>query len=92
MRNDEISRTAQKDPLIVSLGNMWPLKNIDNKLKCKYYTSQQKRDAARLLMNLKVQTQTDKTLFDYLTQGFFNDVVEAALTTASQDFDDEEDL
>jgi len=50
------------------------------------------RDAARLLMNLKVQTQTDKTLFDYLTPGFFNDVVKAALTTASQDFDDEEDL
>ena len=35
MRNDEISRTAQKDLLIVSLGNMWLLKNIDNKLKRK---------------------------------------------------------
>ena len=50
------------------------------------------RDAARLLMNLKVQTQTDNTLFDYLTPGCFNDVVKAALTTASQDFDDEEDI
>lgn len=88
MKNDEISRTGQNDTLIVSLGNMWLLKNIGNKLKRKYYTSQRIRD----VLNLKEQTGTDKDLYYFLAPEYFKDVVKAALTTASLEFDDEEDL
>lgn len=92
MKNDEISNMAQKDILIISLGNLWLLKNIGNQLKRKYYTSQRMRDAARLLINLQQQTHSKLTLYDYLTPALFESVVKATLTTASPDFDDDEDL
>jgi len=45
MKHDDISCTAQNDPLILALGNLWMSKNIGNRLKRKYYTSSRMRGA-----------------------------------------------
>ena len=93
MTNDEITEIAQQDPLIISLGNLWLMKNAGNKLKRKYYTSSRMRGAARLLINLRnvSQSQTENFSF-FLKPEHFDMVINATLLTASPDMDDEEDL
>lgn len=93
MTCDEISESAQHDDLIISLGNLWLVKNIGNKLKRKYYTSSRMRDVARLLKNLREHTKkTEMTMSDFLSPQHFDDVVTAAFMTASVSIDDEEEL
>jgi hypothetical protein len=92
MTNDEITKVAQSDPLIVSLGNLWLLKNSGNRLKRKYYTSSRMRGAARLLMNLRNITDKQVGFQEFLKPGSFDNIIKATLLTASPDMDDEEDL
>ena len=53
MRNDDITKVAQADPVIVSLGESWLRRSIDNIGKRKYYASQHMRLCARLLIELR---------------------------------------
>ena len=93
MTPDSISSTAQRDQLIVLLGNHWLSRNIGNNLKRKYYTSSRMREAARLLINGREITKEENlTMSDLLRPENFDSVTRAALTTASPGFDDEEDL
>ena len=81
MTPDEVGNVAMNDSLIIMLGNIWMAKNIDNKLKRKYYTSSRMRDAARLLMNLRELSGQNQDMlqfiepefFDYVCKGCFED-------------------
>jgi hypothetical protein len=92
MIDDGITKTAQTDPLIVSLGNILLTRNVRNKLKQKYCTSSRMREAARLLANARTILNSDCTMSELLKPEHFDDVAKAALITASPGFDDEEDL
>jgi hypothetical protein len=94
MTNDNLSKIAQEDPLIVGLGNFWLRENIGNKLKRKNYTSQKMRGAARLLQNLRLKDKTESSRYiaDYIKPIKFDEVAEAALQCATMDCDDDEDL
>lgn len=92
MTNDKITKVAQSDPLIVSLGNLWLLKNSGNRLKRKYCTSSRMRGAARLLMNLQNLTDKQVGFQEFLKPENFDNIIKATLLTASPDMDDEEDL
>ena len=92
MTDDKISEIAQNDKLIVSLGNLWLMKNAGNKLKRKYYTSSHMRGAARLLVNVQKLTNMPSSFSELLKPGHFDDFVKGALLTASPNLDDEEDL
>ena len=50
IKDDECSRTAKNDVLILSLGESWLRRNIDNNEKRKYYASGRTRLCARLLI------------------------------------------
>jgi hypothetical protein len=93
MTNDTITETAQKDPLIISVGNAWLSRNIGNKLKQKYYTSSKMREVSRLLLNARtILNKEDLTMSELLKPVRFGNVTKAALMTAFLEFDDEEEL
>ena len=71
MTNDMITEVAQGDPLIISLGNLWLMKNAGNKLKHTYYTSSRMKGAARLLLNLRKLTGTSEPMSYFLNQGSY---------------------
>ena len=92
MTNDMITEVAQGDPLIISLGNLWLMKNAGNKLKRKYYTSSRMKGAARLLLNLRKLTGTSEPMSYFLNPQHFDTIIRETIMTASPDMDDEEDL
>lgn len=94
MRCDEIGLTAQKDPLIIALGNQWLIRNVGNKLMRKYYASAVMRLSSRLLIELRsmVTPSTGTDMEDYLSPLYFEHVAKAALKVARQDSVDEETL
>ncbi|XP_071169348.1 uncharacterized protein [Mytilus edulis] len=53
MTRDEVSDIAQKDPLIMALGESWLKMNVGNKEKRKYYASARMRLCARFLNHLR---------------------------------------
>ena len=61
MTADEISKVAQNDPLIVMLGESWLRRNLSNKLKRKYYSSQRMRVNARLLIELRKKKEKENS-------------------------------
>ena len=92
MTRDEISDIAQKDSLIVAFGNFVYRSNVNNKAKRKYTTSSKMRAAARLLQLLRQKHGDSSKMQDFLNVDFFEDVVEAALMSASPNHDVLEDL
>jgi hypothetical protein len=93
MTLDNVSEIAQMDKLIISLGNMWLLKNAGNLLKRKYYTSSHMRGAARLLMNVRQLAGMPAASYtELLVPSHFDNFVKGALITASPEIDDDEDL
>jgi hypothetical protein len=93
MQNDHVSRIAQDDPLIVSLGNNMMLRNYGNTIMRKYYTSSVMRLAAKFKMELQKLDKISKesqNLDFYLQPKYFDDIVLAALKCSKQC--DEEDL
>ncbi|XP_033729942.1 uncharacterized protein LOC117319213 [Pecten maximus] len=60
MTSDKIGMTAQNDPLILTLGESWLRRNLDNTEKRKYYASQRMRLCARLLLQLRQMNQSDE--------------------------------
>ena len=85
MKKDEITEIAVADPLIMSLGDIWFMKNIDNKRRRKYYASFHMRLAARLLSAFRRRGSKDSTISDMLTPGNFDKVAEVALEICSND-------
>ena len=83
---------AKGDALIVGLGNNWFQRNLSNKLKRKYYTSTRMRGAARLLSHLHDLSGEKLQMTDYIKPVYFDTMCEAALSCASVDNDDIEDL
>jgi hypothetical protein len=93
MTPDKISDVAQKDDLIVTLGNLWMRRNIGNKLKRCYYSSSRMRQMGRFLINFrKVSENESATMRDCIQPGNFDFVARAAMMAANQDMDDVEDL
>lgn len=92
MKIDEVSKTAQSDDLIISLGNLWLQRNVGNPLMRKYYTSSSMRLMSRMLLHLwKLDPNKSgdrKDLWYYLKPEFFPLVVRAALLCSAQDMDE----
>jgi hypothetical protein len=53
MKRDDVGNFAVQDDLIVGLGDIWVMKNVDNKRKRRNYSSFHMRLAARLLKELR---------------------------------------
>ena len=53
MRKDKVADVAFKDSLIMTLGESWLMRNVDNAEKRSYYASQHMRLCARLLLELR---------------------------------------
>ena len=93
MVNDDIGRIAKTDPLIVTTGNLWLLKNMGNVLKRANYTSGLMRLNARLLNAMRERTGNKKmTVSDCLQPKYFDEMVNATLQCACLDMDDESEL
>ena len=103
MRSDDITEVVQSDALIFALGESWLRRNIDNKVKRKYYASQRMRLNARFLMELRKLEHQDSKLPDeaskpskamwyFLIPSQFDNAVRAAIQVALPYMDDEEDI
>ena len=88
IKDDEIGKLATQDPLILSLGESWLLRNKGNNEKRKHYASQHMRLVARLLLHVREKTSlANLSLWDALVAKNFDHIVAAALmcTCPSQD-------
>lgn len=108
MMRDNVTEVAQNDFLITALGESWLRRNIDNKLKRKYYASQRMRLNARLLIELRKSeiedastenfkpdnqiTQYKNSMWEFLVTNEFDTVAKAAIQVAMPFMDDEEEL
>ncbi len=92
MKRDEVGMTARDDQLIIRLGNMWMEKNVGNPLKRGKYTSQVMRLSASLLLNIRKLDPQPHSLWNYLNQEQFDNIVSATLMTAACTMDDESEL
>jgi transcription elongation factor Elf1 len=102
MKNDDISRIAKSDPLIVQAGNGVLMRNIGNKAMRRYYASSVMRLLARLLLELRklqVDEHAKETLcfYDALTTSQYTNFVDAVFQVCGpldipEDEDNEEDL
>lgn len=59
MTNDNVSKVAQGDPLIMALGDSWVRRNMSNVEKRKYYASSRMRLMARMLIQLHMMKKSD---------------------------------
>lgn len=86
MKKDEISEVAQKDTLILALGDAWLSKAFDNKLRRKYYSSFRMRLAARLLIIIREKLQQPQaTMYEVLKPATFDAIAESALDASVRD-------
>jgi hypothetical protein len=98
MLNDEVGTLARKDPLIISIGNLWLERNVGNKLMRASYTSAIMRLCANMLLILRRNSLPSKdpgptsAFWDYLRPQYFDMLCRAAIATATKDVDDMEDL
>ncbi|XP_063403047.1 centromere protein F-like [Mytilus trossulus] len=81
MKKDDITDVAIKDPLILALGDVWLMKNVDNKRKRKYYASYHMRLASRLISAFrKLSANKDNTTMSkMLSPENFDNVAKCAL-------------
>lgn len=92
MVNDDVSKIAKEDNLIISLGNQWMLRNKGNQIMRKYYTSSVKRLAAKMKMAVQHFDGSKSELEEYLQPKYFEIVVKGALICCLPADADEEDL
>ena len=90
MLHDEIGEIDRSDPVIVSLGESWLLRNIDNAEKRRHYASQHMRLIARLLRNLRRMIDHTQNLSFFLDTKHFDAVVENAILCALPSVDEEQ--
>lgn len=67
-------------------------RNIENKLKRKYYIFFRMREVVRLLLNVRDLLDFNLFMFDLLCLENFDNVVKGVLIIVLFGFDDEEDL
>ena len=92
MKMDEFGEKATGDSLILSLGENWLRRNIDNDTKRMYYALQHMRGAAKLLSEVnKINGREDTSMTKVLRPRYFDDVIQAALNYALQIIDDDEE-
>lgn len=90
MKKDKIAEICMADPLILALGDVWFMKNIDNKRKRKYYASFHMRLAARLLLAFRNSVERmDISMSEMLSPGNFDKVAEIALQICNDNEDGE---
>ena len=99
MRLDEVGNEAQKDLLIVALGETWFRNCEDNELRRKYYSSQHMRLMTKLLLAARKRVDPSQSsdlgkgkMWDFLRLAYFEILVQSALDTAFPQMDDEEQL
>jgi hypothetical protein len=97
MKNDDISRIAKSDPLIVQAGNGVLMRNIGNKAMRRYYASSVMRLLARLLLelrNLQLDEHAKETLCfsDALTTSQYTSFQVCGPLDIAKKEDNEEDL
>jgi len=92
MTPDTISDIEQRDLPIVALGISRLRRNVDNKLKRKYYASQRMRLNARLLIALRKEDARSESMWEFLVPQKFDSIAKAAITVAMPTMEDEEDL
>lgn len=90
MINDEISSTAMSDRLIVALGEYHFLSSIGNRLKRKNYASYRMRLAARLLLLVRQETESNEAaMSDCLTVEYFDIIARCAILACGRNNDNE---
>nr|XP_022330999.1 uncharacterized protein LOC111129143 isoform X1 [Crassostrea virginica] len=92
MKRDSTAEVALHDDLIVGLGDVWLMKNVDNKRKRKYYSSFHMRLVSRLLQELR--KKKDQPLWSFqeaLAPANFDLFVESALACGYSDSSQLED-
>ena len=71
MLSDDIGKVARVEYLFVAPGEGWLRRSVDNREKCKYYTSKHMRLMARLLIELTILMvklmQMEHLTTEYLT-------------------------
>jgi hypothetical protein len=93
MTRDEITHVAQNDALIVSLGESWLRRSIDNRLKRKYYSSQHMRQCGRFLIELrKLANHESMSMSDCIKPENYDMAARAALNISKPQMDDETEL
>ena len=93
MTKDELTDVAQNDTLIISLGESWLRRSIDNRLKRKYYSSQHMRQAGRFLLEMKKLSQGKiNTISGCIKPENYDMATTAALNMAKPNMDNETDL
>jgi hypothetical protein len=86
MTRDEITEIAQGDALICSLGDIWLMKNIDNKLRYKNSTSFRMRLVARLLQKMRNEAgKKSASMSDFLTVDNFETAVDCTIKLCEED-------
>jgi len=86
MKRDDVGKIAIHDDLIVGLGDIWVMKNVDNKRKRRNYSSFHMRLAARLLKELrKTKNQAQLSFTEAIKPSEFDMFVESSLTCGYAD-------
>ena len=86
MTRDEITEIAQGDALICSLGDIWLMKNIDNKLRYKNSTSFRMRLVARLLQKMRNEAgKKSASMSDFFTVDNFETAVDCTIKLCEED-------
>ena len=100
MNQDELTKVAQGDNLIVALGEDWYLKS-DNKLRKREYASSHMRLMARCLMRMRTLAKSKgythmetANLDEFIDTEYFDLIAEAALQCSAQNdyVDEPEDI
>ena len=86
MKRDDVGKITIHDDLIVGLGDIWVMKNVDNKRKRRNYSSFHMRLAARLLKELrKRKNQAQLSFTEAIKPSEFDMFVESSLTCGYAD-------
>ena len=86
MKRDAIWEIAVNDDLIMGIGDLWVMKNVDNKRKRKHYSSFHMRLAARLTQDIrKKKEEPELSYMEALKPVNFNLFVECSLALAYPD-------
>ncbi|XP_065937349.1 uncharacterized protein [Magallana gigas] len=93
MKRDKFAEICMNDPLILALGDVWFMKNIDNKRKRKNYSSFHMRLAARLLLAFRnLVKRMDVSMSEMLSPENFDNVAEVALQICNSTEHEEDEL
>ena len=96
MKNDEVSRVAKLDAMIVLMGNACMNRNISNPAMRRYYVSGVMRLLARLLMELRALQEKDElkrtlSFFEALHPSQYENFITAVFAVCREEVVEDED-